>query len=246
MKLVDEINRPKFEKFLEEQAHPQAVRILTNLRAYGTGYSFCLFYYILEDENIIGGALVSGNSIIGYLLKASWEFVLFCRSFNIENISVNVELPQLEEYDKKQGLIFYSPIPSFKTTLDIVDEDRYFVCYKILKESFSSLSVSFDEWYCDSCHMVRHGEGKLFSFDDKAMIFLSGLSSSVVVGSLLSVLPKYRKKGIGRRLLYIAAEKVGKKGKTLCCYSKNSDIDEFYRSVGWLENGCWYEYKRKG
>lgn len=246
MKLVDDINSPKFEKFLEEQAHPQAIRILTNLRAYGTGYSFCLFYYILEDENIIGGALVSGNSIIGYLLKASSEFVLFCRSFNIENISANIELPQLEEYNKKHGRIFCSPIPSLKTTLDVVDEDRYFVCYKILKESFSSLSVSFDEWYCDTCHMVRHGEGKLFSFDDKAMIFLSGLSSSIVVGSLLSVLPKYRKNGIGRRLLYIAAEKVGKNGQTLCCYSKNSDSDKFYLSVGWLEKGCWYEYKKKG
>ena len=245
MRQIGSDSIPQLAEFLKRQKNPQAVRILTWLRAYGVKYPFCVFYSLSDGVDIVGAAVVRGSSVIGYLTQDSLVFASFCQTIAATEISVNRTISLQQKYQQRSGRIFYySQSPQLAAVR--LQTGKYQVCYQILKEAFPSFSTPFDEWYCEICHMVRHQEGMLLQNNQQATFFLTGLSSPLAVGQHLAVRPSEQRNGIGKELLQAAAAYCFGRNQKICCYSKNAASDLFYRSVGWLEQGKWYEYQQKG
>lgn len=178
-------------------------KILAAYRAYGAEYDFCRFYSCGEGTvHIYNSSMV----IDGNIDREDIPLLIgMTKPMSIEIQSG--ETPDIPDiYERRHRTLFkLKKCGEAAASADIKTNADKAVCYGILKESFENMG-SFEDWYVDISHRIRHGVSELFlyesttatkQFETESFAFLSHIATA----------EKARGKGAARRLLYALAER---------------------------------------
>ena len=216
-------------------------KIMAAFLAYGADYDFCKFYacgdgtvHIYNSSMVIDGSCEPEE--VNILIKMA-------KPHNIE-VSSSVALHG-NEINKKLHRTLFKAVSG---ETDIVPEDIKAnccmeECFEILSESFENFS-SFDDWYVDISHRIRHGVSELYlcgrttvtkCFDIDRFVFVSGIATAA----------SERGKGSARRVLRCLAKKFRKEGKEIYLFALDHRRS-FYESIGFEPVGEDILYEMKG
>ncbi len=213
--------------------------------AYGAAYDFCKFY-ACEGDGCWGTVHIYNFSMVidgncdpeDILILAN-----MARPVTIE-VSSNLALQLPDDYERRSRTLFMGkPGETDIRESDIVTDSNFEECYAILKESFENFG-SFDQWYVDISHRIRHGVSGLYlwnsttvtkCFDIDGFVFVSGIATA----------ERNRGKGCARRVLRCLAEKFEKERKNLYLFALEHRRT-FYESIGFVPVGGDILYERKG
>lgn len=206
-------------------------KILAAYKAYGGKYDFCRFYACKTDEGGAGTVHIYNSSMVidgDADLEDVSMLIKMTKPANIE-ISGGVHL-NAEGYAGRRRTLFRAvPKGADVPFGDITVNSRFEECYGILAESFENMG-SFEEWYVDISHRVRHGVSELYlwgdttvtmNFDEDGFVFISHIATAASA----------RGKGSARRLLYRIADKFEKEGKGVHLFALDHR-KTFYEAIG--------------
>lgn len=217
-------------------------KMLAYLRAYGTGYDFCRFYRI-SDENGTGFMFIINSTLIICAddgLQATDEINLFVSMnlpFRIEgsqHILRNIKIP--EHYQQLNRTIFElvpdgKPLESIEEFVDF--NPNLLDVYKILSEGFPNIS-DFSLWYTDTSHRCRHGISRTFTYRNSTTASAIFNIEDVVLIGQVATTESARGRGYARDFLKWLAGFFNGFGKK--AYLMALDIRvSFYREIGFLE-----------
>ncbi|MCM1579228.1 MAG: GNAT family N-acetyltransferase [Ruminococcus sp.] len=181
-------------------------KICAYMDAYGAEYDFCRFY--CERGSLAGGNIMLLNSAA--VISGTFTDIRELEEFITMNAPQTLEMPKgvaarlnLGDYERQRRVLYRIKIPDgtdteeFKKGLDepVSLQDMFM----ILNACFSGLS--FDGWYADMSHRVRHGVSEVFTYKHGvcgAVDFKSG--SNAFVSSIATV-PAMRGKGYAGNML---------------------------------------------
>lgn len=103
--------------------------------------------------------------------------------------------------------------------------------YEIMSEGFE---MSFENWYPDACHMVRHGISTIYTLDSAAAVQRMFTIKNTTLLSLVSVKKNCRGKGLGKRLITAVCADCSNSRIYVICEPK---LNNFYNSCGFAECG---------
>ena len=116
-------------------------------------------------------------------------------------------------------------------------------CYEILKESFDSFG-SFDEWYVDISHRIRHGVSGLYLYEKTTVTKYFDIDGFVFVSGIATAASE-RGKGTARRVLRCLAEEFRTEGKRMYLFALDHR-KSFYEAIGFLPVGGDILFEMKG
>lgn len=219
-------------------------KILAAYLAYGGKYEFCRFY-ACDDGNNSGTIHIYNSAMVIDGICSSEDinfFVEMIRPFSIE-ASGKTPLHLPDGYIPKHRTLFMGiPDKTGISSSEIDLNSSFEACYGILSESFENFG-SFDEWYVDISHRIRHGVSGIYlwkstvaikNFDIDGFAFVSGICTAA----------KERGKGdAGKFLKYLASE-FEKKEKKMFLFALDNR-KTFYQSIGSvpIDEDILYEWK---
>lgn len=201
-------------------------KILAAYNAYGSEYGFCRFYACGNGTvHIYNSSMVADGEIntedVSLLIKMT-------KPANIE-ISGGTIL-EAEGYEMRHRTLFRA-VPKSTDVLfgDITVNGCAGECYKILSESFENMG-SFEDWYVDISHRIRHGVSELYYYGDATVTKNFDIDGFAFV-SHIATAKSARGKGAARRLLYCLADKFEKEGKGMHLFALDHR-KTFYETIG--------------
>jgi len=217
-------------------------KMLAYLRAYGTGYDFCRFYRI-SDENGTGFMFMINSTLIicaDDSLQATDEinlFVIMNLPFRIEgsqHILKNIRIP--ERYQQLNRTVF-ELIPdgrSLESIEQFVDLNPNLTdVYRILSEGFPNIA-DFSLWYTDTSHRCRHGISRTFTYRNSTTASAIFDIDGVVLIGQVATTESARGRGYAREFLKWLAQFFN--GLDKKAYLMALDIRvSFYREIGFRE-----------
>lgn len=232
----NELNRELLLKTLSGR------KMLAYLRAYGTGYDFCRFYGI-SDNNGTGFMFMINSTLIICAedsLQATDEINLFVSMnlpFRIEgsqHILRNIKIP--EHYQQLNRTVF-ELVPDGKPLESIgefVDFNPHLPdVYRILSEGFPNIA-DFSLWYTDTSHRCRHGISRTFTYRNSTTASAIFNIEDVVLIGQVATTESARGRGYAREFLKWLAcffNGLGKKAYLMALDVRVS----FYREIGFRE-----------
>ncbi len=195
--------------------------------AYGAGYDFCKFYScgsgVIHIYN--SSMVIDGNVDVSELEM----FINMTKPTSVEMLSVaTLRLPLC--YKTHHRTLFRLIPYDTDIAIDDVKVNSFAgECYGILAESFENMG-SFDAWYVDINHKIRHKVANLYLFDSTTATQQFNINGFVFL-SHIATATAARGKGTARRLLYCLAEKYRSEG----CNAYLWALDHrktFYESIG--------------
>ncbi len=217
-------------------------KMLAYLRAYGTGYDFCRFYRV-SDENGTGFMFMINSTLIicaDDSLQATDEinlFVIMNLPFRIEgsqHILKNIRIP--ERYQQLNRTVF-ELIPdgrSLESIEQFVDLNPNLTdVYRILSEGFPNIA-DFSLWYTDTSHRCRHGISRTFTYRNSTTASAIFDIDGVVLIGQVATTESARGRGYAREFLKWLAQFFN--GLDKKAYLMALDIRvSFYREIGFRE-----------
>ena len=208
-------------------------RILSYLRAYGTGYDFCRFF--INDSGSVM-LLINSTLLISGEEFNSEELVHFAymnKPFRIEGSDLAIELlTGIDGYKKLHRTIF--KLKSDNTNV-IDEQDINFApklddVYEILTEGFPNL-LDYQLWLADTSHRVRHGLSRVFTFKEATTASITYDIDGFVLVSQVATKISARGSGFARIFLKWLADYIEKQNKTAFLYALDTR-ESFYREIG--------------
>ncbi|MDE6501838.1 MAG: N-acetyltransferase [Ruminococcus sp.] len=239
IKLVEQENEFDRELLLKSLS---GRKMLAYLKAYGTGYDFCRFYRI-SDENGKGFMFMINSTLIicaDENLQDTKEINLFVSMnlpFRIEgsqHILRNIKIP--EHYQQLNRTIFElipddNPLESIEEFVDF--NPNLPDVYKILSEGFPNIA-DFSLWYTDTSHRCRHGISRTFTYRNSTTASAIFNIENVVLIGQVATTESARGRGYAREFLKWLAGFFNGLGKK--SYLMALDIRvSFYREIGFRE-----------
>ncbi|MDE6677770.1 MAG: N-acetyltransferase [Ruminococcus sp.] len=239
IKLVEQENEFDRELLLKSLS---GRKMLAYLKAYGTGYDFCRFYRI-SDENGKGFMFMINSTLIicaDENLQDTEEINLFVSMnlpFRIEgsqHILRNIKIP--EHYQQLNRTIFElipddNPLESIEEFVDF--NPNLPDVYKILSEGFPNIA-DFSLWYTDTSHRCRHGISRTFTYRNSTTASAIFNIENVVLIGQVATTESARGRGYAREFLKWLAGFFNGLGKK--SYLMALDIRvSFYREIGFRE-----------
>jgi hypothetical protein len=217
-------------------------KLLSYLKAYGTGYDFCRFYEI-TDENGKGFMFMINSTLIicsDDKLKSSEELEIFIEMnlpFRIEGSQqILHELKGAGHYQILNRTVF-ELVPDESTARfneQYVDfNPRLTDVYKILSEGFPNIA-DFSLWYTDTSHRCRHGISRVFTYKNcttASAVF--DIGNEILVGQVATK-TESRGSGYAREFLKWLAEFFNNLGKRAYLLALDVRVS-FYREIGFRE-----------
>ncbi|MCM1333509.1 MAG: hypothetical protein NC084_03215 [Bacteroides sp.] len=206
-------------------------------RGYGVNYPFLRFYFLGRSGVFARyyGAATFGGSADG---EDPEEIAAFIEMSGLHELFLpeSAYLAAFSSFPAERlNILKYSgkaaPLPSG----EIRKNPPYEAVFAVLREGFPALS--FEEWYPDACHNVRHGI---------AALYLLGESTAECafadrgVALLTAVAAKKASRGTGRTLRLVravAAEYAGENDVYVVC---RADLVGFYQRAGFIPSGNAY------
>ena len=217
-------------------------KILCNLVAYGTKYSFCRFFRLRSHDKVAwmmlqnSTLLVSTQADFSKDAEAHAELSLFVemhRPFRVEGAQSLLSGLQLNGYRQLHRSVFRLEPGGISPVFDPDQVDRaprLDDVYEILTEGFPNL-ISHDIWLTDTSHMVRRGLRQCFTyFNVTAATAIYDYGDQVLIGQV-ATRTAARGKGYARDFLHWIANDLEARGKTGILYAL--DIRKsFYEEIG--------------
>lgn len=221
-----------------------SVRVLSLLGAYGCKYPFARFYRQIDECGNITAIL----SILDKDITVSYdehstdkdELSQFVTVIGYDTV-LCAELPIVSE-NYESGFIMKSEkkIELSKARADINDYPNLFDLYSFIGYG----SNSFEAWYVDINHRIRHGFAKAFTLEVDNEIISSAIFSSIYNDSaiLTAVQTKPELRGMGYASALVSS---------ICCdfsgevylMRENGKNESFYEKLGFKNVGIWRIYK---
>lgn len=219
-------------------------KIMAAYLAYGGNYGFCRFYACEDGENSGTVHIYNSSMVIDGICSQGDISLLIemTKPISIE-MSGGSALHIPEYYLKKHRTLFQCvPAETDIDPSDVALDRKFEKCFDILKESFDDIG-SFDSWYVDISHRIRHGVSGIYlygsttvteCFDIDGMVFVSGIATAVTE----------RGKGTAGKLLGYLAGEFEKEGKKMCLFALDHR-KTFYSSIGSVpvDEDILYEWK---
>lgn len=192
-------------------------------RAYGFSYSFLKFFGQTDGRSVIsvyyGSAVICG--------EADEEAAIFCKQAGVSEILMPeaVYTRHFSEFSAEQLYIMEYKGGIFEPE-KLSADTSYEKIFEILRDGFD---ISFEDWYPDMCHNVRHGISEVFTLEDKATATKMFSEDGLSLISLVAVKKEHKGKGLGARIVRSASERLALKdrvfvickGELVPFYSKN-------------------------
>ena len=216
-------------------------KIMAAFLAYGADYDFCKFYacgggtvHIYNSSMVIDGNCDTED--VNILIEMA-------KPHSIE-VSGNMPLQLSNDYSKRHRTLFKAVSGETDISYDEIKVNQCMEeCFDILTESFDDFG-SFDEWYVDISHRIRHGVSELYlcgkttvteCFDIDGFVFVSGIATAA----------SERGKGSARKMLYCLAEKFRAEGREMYLFALDHRRT-FYEAIGFEPIGEDILYEMKG
>lgn len=221
-----------------------SVRILSLLGAYGCKYPFARFYKQLDDaENITAILSVLDKDITvscdNYADRE--EIAQFVSAVGYDSV-LCTELPISSDSCESGVVMKLDKTIEIQNSFGAVNEyPNLFELYNFVEYSSNS---SFDAWYVDINHRIRHGYAKAFTLDIGGGVISSAIFSSIYNNSaiLTAVRTKPELRGMGYASALISS---------ICCdfggvvylMRERGENKSFYKKLGFENTGIWRIYK---
>ncbi len=206
--------------------------------SYGTGYDFLSFF--VQDKGAVigkyyGSSVISGNipdeeraAELRSFLPTLGKGVLMSRE-NAEKLGV---------WDTARKGYIMKFTDSAPRSGDLTREDvstwlSYREIYDILKDGFD---MSFDEWYVDINHNVRHGISTVYSVGNASTAAVMFTIDGISFVSAVATRPEMRGKGIGTKLIRYIGKKE-KEARNECLLICKEELLPFYKAAGFTPSG---------
>lgn len=199
-------------------------------KAYGFSYPFLKIYNNPESGTVLsvyyGSAVVCG--------ACDEETGLFLREIGVAEILMSEESYENAFSDIEAKRLHIMEYKGENSGIPLLSSDApYEKVYEILKDGFD---ISFDDWYTDMCHNVRHGVSEIFTLDGKATASKMFSVDGISLISLVAVKNEYRGKGFGNSVIRSVSENLAENTRVyVICkdglvpfYSKNG-----YKTAGY-------------
>ena len=217
-------------------------KILCNMVAYGTKYSFCRFFRLRSHDKTAwmmlqnSTLLVSTQADFSNDAEAHAELSLFVemhQPFRVEGAQSLLSGLQLKGYQQLHRSVFRLEPGGISPVFDPDQVDRaprLDDVYEILSEGFPNL-IAHDIWLTDTSHMVRRGLRQCFTyFNVTAATAIYDYGDQVLIGQVATKVAA-RGKGYARDFLHWIANDLEARGKTGILYAL--DIRKsFYEEIG--------------
>lgn len=202
-------------------------KIMAAYLAYGAEYDFCKFYSCGDGiVHIYNSSMVADGNIDVSDLEM---FIEMTKPVNIETAS-NITLHIGDKYNLLHRTLFRVKSRDNDIDFNSVKVNAYTgECYQILKESFENMG-SFDEWYVDISHRIRHNVADLYLFDSTTITKQFNINGFVFL-SHIATSASSRGQGTARRLLYCLAEKYRSEGAEAYLWALDHR-KSFYEEIG--------------
>lgn len=219
-------------------------KLLSYLKAYGTGYDFCRFYEI-SNETGRGFMFIINSTLIicsDDTMEADEEISLFVEMnlpFRIEGsqkILNGLKSMDSGHYQSLNRTIFELVPDAFpmKRCEEYVDFDPKLTdVYEILSEGFPNIA-DFGLWYTDTSHRCRHGISKVFTYKNSTTAsVMFDIKNEVLIGQVATK-TEARGSGYAREFLRWLAAFFNNLGKRAYLLALDVRVS-FYREIGFRE-----------
>lgn len=194
-------------------------------KAYGFSYPFLKFYANPENSAVIsvyyGSAVIFGecDEETAWFLKETGVTEILMSERNYESFFSNIDTERLYimEYTERGG-----------KASELSSDTSYEKVYEILKDGFS---ISFEDWYTDTCHNVRHGISEVFTLGDKATATKMFSVDGISLISLVAVKNEHKGKGYGNSIIRSVSEKLADNTRVYVICKK--ELVPFYTKNGY-------------
>ncbi len=216
--------------------------------AYGTAHSFLRFYRSDSGGQLClldGVATVCGSEF------DTDELRLFLQMQpDIFSICCNREVAeQIRSFDKYSTTVY--PVMRYEhaQTVDaMVESSSPRPIYALLCECFKQLP-SFEGWYLDVCHRLRHDCCHIAAICENGVPISSAMTvaehqDGAVIGAVATH-PSHRRKGYAGRCVGTLAERMRMQGKTVYICPKTDAAKRLYESLGFVLYGETVIWERK-
>lgn len=192
-------------------------------QAYGFGYPFLKFY---RQENRAVISAYYGSAVICGTLNE--EILYFCLSAGFSEI-LCPERSEISEGLSAEILNIMEYTGGGESSEQLRKDTPYKEVYDILKDGFD---ISFDDWYTDTCHNVRHGISEVFTLENRAAAQKVFDIDGASLISLVAVRKQYRGKDYGGRLIRALSAELCKKSRVfVICEDR---LMPFYKKNGYI------------
>ena len=212
--------------------------------SYGTGYDFLTFYG--GDKGIVAAkyynsAVISGNTEDSEALDELKSFLTVLGKGTLMSYELSEGLGISADCKKSCIMKFTDKVPRENDlNRDNVNNGlTYREIYEILKEGFD---MSFDEWYVDINHNVRHGISRIFTVGNFTTATLMFSVDGISFISAVATRPDMRGKGwAGKLVRYIALSEA--KCRNEACLICEEKLKGLYENAGFTLSGYCAETK---
>ena len=220
-----------------------SVRILSLLGAYGCKYPFARFYRQIDE----GGNITAILSVLDRDITVSYdkiadreELAKFVSVIGYDSVLCS-ELPIVSGACESGAIMQTDKTYELPNRFGAVNE------YPNLLELYNFIGYganSFDAWYVDINHRIRHGFAKAFTLEIGGEIVSSAIFSSIhnKCAILTAVRTKPELRGTGYATALISSICCDF-GGTIYLMRENGKNESFYKKLGFKNTGIWRIYK---
>lgn len=216
-------------------------KILAAFYAYGGDYDFCRFYScgsgLIHTYN--AGMVIDGDPDI----NEAEMLIRMTKPVAVE-VKSNIALQLDSAYEKVHRTLFRVKSAESGINFNDVKANSYTdKCFAVLKESFDKM-VSYDDWYVDISHRIRHNVSKLYWYDSSTVTQQFNINGFVFL-SHIATAPYARGRGTARKLLWLLGSEAEKRGENAYLFALDHRRS-FYETIGFESVGEDILYEMKG
>lgn len=216
-------------------------KILAAFYAYGGDYDFCRFYSCGSGLIHVYNAsmIIDGDPDISDVEM----FIRMTKPAAVE-VKSNIALQIGSAYKEVRRTLFRVKSAESGINLDNVKVNSCTdKCFAVLGESFDKM-LSYDDWYVDISHRIRHNVSKLYWYDSTTVTQQFNINGFVFL-SHIATAPCARGRGTARKLLWLIGSEAEKNGETAYLFALDNRRS-FYETIGFKSVGEDILYEMKG
>ncbi len=237
------------------RGNPFACRIISLYRSYSPDLAFVDYWITADAHGVCTGAIArNGSDFILFLTSRSdlREISSFLRLSGARGIlcdgNYKLELFGEGSTGTVMRLSRLIPLSETETEAEIIKPDLR-SAYELMRlsadENFTP--PTFDDFYVDVNHKLRHGTLRLCGAADEGRLVAFAMTvaeceRSAVLGAVVCH-PDYRRKGYGTQAVRYLAQTLISEGKTVYIHRARNTSTSFYVKMGFTDYGYWKEYR---
>ncbi len=235
------------EDFLGADDTECLLRIHSLKDIYGLGVSFLHFYADGEGALL---SIMDGTAVFytGQLVSEEWLYFINMHP-DICTIHTDVDtgerLSQMDGWYGKTGLVLEFTGNKLPLVQDVCVTPYLPAVYALLADNFDSLP-SFDAWYVDFSHRVRHGHCHIAAvMDGEQVVSVATSVAETQNGAILGQVATnaaHRRRGYASQCLSSLISRL--QGKRHYILPINKEAQTTYENLGFSSCGQWMELKR--